>query len=394
MSSSNRLSLVCIPESTYNVTPPTGTWLTIRNTSESITGSPQTVESAEARADRQVGGQVSTGLELSGGFDFELSTDASIKLFIEQAMMSDKAAAVTSTGTLTIAGSAGTVTTTATLGGIKTGDVVELSGFSNAANNGIFYVVLSEGQTTMTVVGAKPLVDEASAATAKVTRHPYWEIGTVLKSVSISKEFLDVGTPVRSIAYTGMRTTSMDLSFAFGQIITGSFGLAGAGYSTPTNPITTGGTITPAGSDIPLDASNGMGWVVVDGEVPDICIENLSIALNNNVEAQNCIGHLAPTNQVPFSAGINIEMSMYLGENSFDMFMPKKLTQEPIAVHFYTTGFDGKGYAVSIPRVQLSFPDPAGSGRDSHVMLPAAGTGSYDAAFGNSLRIYALEGVA
>ena len=394
MSSSNRLSLLCIPEVTYNVTPPTGTWLTLRKTGESITGSPQTVESAEARADRQVGGQVSTGLELSGGFDFELSTDASIKLFIEQAMMSDKAAAVTSTGTLTIAGSAGTVTTTATLGGIKTGDVVELSGFSNAANNGIFYVVLSEGQTTMTVVGAKPLVDEASAATAKVTRHPYWEIGTVLKSVSISKEFLDVGTPVRSIAYTGMRTTSMDLSFAFGQIITGSFGLAGAGYSTPATPITTGGTITPAGSDIPLDASNGMGWVVVDGEVPDICIENLSISLNNNVEAQNCIGHLAPTNQVPFSAGINIEMSMYLGENSFDMFMPKKLTQEPIAVHFYTTGFDGKGYAVSIPRVQLSFPDPAGSGRDSHVMLPAAGTGSYDAAFGNSLRIYALEGVA
>lgn len=388
MSSSNRVRLAMIEETVYGVTPGTGNFTEVRMTSEDLSGTPQVVESAEIRADRQTSGQVKTGLELSGGFNVEFSDDASLALAIKLAMQNDQAAQVLHTNTLTI--SAGG-TSIATLGdfvaaGFADGDVVVLGNFPSANNN--VPVVLSNVTAGTATITGKGITDESSGAGGTMTRPPYYEIGSLAKSASISKEFLDLGA--RNIAYTGMRVSEMAMNFAFGSIVTGRFAFAGNGYDTPALPITDSRTIDPAGSNPALDASNGFGWLLVDGADIGICIEAIDLTLNNNLIAQNCIGNLAPTDQILGSAAVSFSATMHLGAGSWDKFMPAKIAQTPVSLAFHTTDENGQGYAVTLERVQVNFPDPASSGRDATVTLSATGVASYDATLARTMRVYVI----
>ena len=180
------------------------------------------------------------------------------------------------------------------------------------------------------------------------------------------------------------------MAFAFGAIVTGRIGMAGNGYSTPALPITNSRTITAAGSDQSLDASNGFGWLLVDDTDLDICIESLDFTLSNNLTSQNCIGSLAPTNQIPGSASVSFSATMHLGANSFDTFMAAKIAQTGMRIAFYTRDDSGQGYGVVMERVQVSFPDPATSGRDTTVTLATAGVASYDSTAAETMRLYVI----
>ncbi len=388
MSSSNRVRLAIIAETIYGVTPGSGNFLEMKMTSEDLTGTPQTVQSAALRSDRQTSGQINTGLELSGGPNFELSYDASIRLLIEHAMMSDIVTPAVHTDTLTITGTSIATTGSFIADGIVDGDIVELAGMDDTENNTVIKVdnVLAG---SMDFVGEGTVNGSGTGATA--TRPGYHQIGTVEKSLAICKEFLDVDDGnVRSISYNGMRTGEMSMNFAFGSIVTGRFALAGNGYAQPTVPMTDSRTVTAAGSDQELDASNGFGWLLVDDVNVDICIESLDFTLNNNLTAQNCIGSLAPTDQIANAAGITFNMTVHLGINSWDQFMAAKLNQTPISLSFYTRDDAGQGYAIVLERVQVNFPDPASSGGNSNVTLSASGTASYDSTTGRTMRIYLL----
>lgn len=394
MSSSNRVRLAIIPETAYGVTPGTGNFQEVRMTSEDLTGTPQVTESQEIRSDRQTSGQVNTGLELSGGWNVEVTADISLRTMIEQAMMSDEVAALNQADTLSISGVSGDTATLTSIvdlsaAGFQDGDVAVLSGYSNAGNNKPI-LLQSVGTTSHTIIG-EGLVNEAGTGDEAILREEYHIIGTTNKSIAISKEFLDVDDGnARNIAYNGMRVSEMSLAFAFGNISTGRFTLAGNGYSTPTAPITNARTVDAAGSDTAIDASNGFGWLLVDEAAIDICLENLDITLNNNLQPANCIGNLAPKDQIPGTAAVTFAANMHLGLTSWDTFMAKKISQAPLSLAFYAVDDNGKGYAVKMDRVQVNFPDPASSGRDAIVVLNATGTASKDATTGQTMRIYKL----
>lgn len=389
MSSANRVKLSAIPEINYGVLDPAGDFTEMKFLTESLTGTPLTVESAAIRSDRQKSGQINTGLELSGGYDFELSPDDSFPLVIEHAMMSDIVAAKIHTSTLTISGSGTVLTTLGDLvaDGVVDGDMVILAGMDDEENNTVVMVsnVLA---LTADIVG-EDLVDGAGTG-ATATVPSYHNVGTVEKSLSLCKEFLDVADAnIRSLTYLGERVAEMSLTFAFGTIVTGSFSFAGNGYDQPTVPITDGRTVNGVGDDLPLDAANGFGWVLVNNANADICVENLALTLNNNLSPQNCVGKLAPSDQVPGSVTLSFTSTIHLGVASWDLFMPAKVSQAPISLAFFTRDVTSlKGYGVVLNRVQLSFPDPASGGQDATVTLAAAGSASYDAVSGNTMRIY------
>lgn len=392
MSSSNRVRLAYIEEAIYGETP-AGDFNQVKFTSEDLTGTPKTSESAEIRSDRQNSGQVNTGLEMSGGFNFELSADTSIQFFIEQAMMSDPTVAAVHTDNLSINALGKLITTNGDFvaDGIEAGDIIVTNGFATAANNTALLVdTVVAG--TISYIGGEDISTEVSVAGASVTVPPYHEIGTVEKSCSLSKEFLDIVDPLaRSVAYTGIRAGEMGMNFTFGEIVTGNFSLAGNGYDQPALPITAGRTVTPSGSDQALDASNSFSFMTINGADANVCIENLSFTLNNNLKPQNCIGKLAPTDQIPGSAKISFESKIHLGINSWDLFMQAKLTQTPVSIAFATIdSISNKGYGVAIHRVQLNFPDPNSQGKDETVTIDATGSASYDEAEANTMRIYLI----
>lgn len=393
MSSSNRVKLSIIEETDYNVLPVAGDFYEVRYTSESFSGTPQTVESQEIRADRQTFGQVNTGLELSGGFEFELSADPALQTVIKHAMMDSVGVPETAgVADLTIDATNKIITTTGDLvaAGLMNGDFLILTGFTNPENNTVV-IASNVLANSFEYISDDVLIDEASL-TAEVKRPAYYQIGTDKLSMTVCKEFADISNPaIRSITYTGERVGEMTLNFAFGEIVTGSFSMAGAGYDVPAIPVTDSRNVIAPSSKQSLDSSNAFGWMLVNDQDIDICIESLSITLNNNLLAQNCIGLLAPQDQVAGSAAVTFEASMHLGPNSFDQFMPIKLNQQPVSLSFYTRDVNGEGYGITLHRVQFNFPDPQSGGRDQQVLLETSGTASYDSSEGNTMRFYFLK---
>ncbi|MCP1363702.1 phage tail tube protein, partial [Halomonas sp. BBD48] len=75
MSESNRVKLIVVPETAYGATPAdSANWQTLRYTSETLSGTPQTVTSSEIRSDRMTADMTRTGLQVQGDIGVELST--------------------------------------------------------------------------------------------------------------------------------------------------------------------------------------------------------------------------------------------------------------------------------------------------------------------------------
>lgn len=75
MSDSNDVSVYYVLESTYNTTPVDSTdWQEVRFTGESLTATTNREDSSEVRNDRQITSSSKVSRQVSGGFNFELST--------------------------------------------------------------------------------------------------------------------------------------------------------------------------------------------------------------------------------------------------------------------------------------------------------------------------------
>ncbi|MCP4256817.1 MAG: hypothetical protein GY774_04720 [Planctomycetes bacterium] len=385
MSSSNRVLIAVAEEDTYGEFPASPTFYTMRKKSESFTGTPTTIQSSEIRSDRQQGGQVNTGLEVTGNSSFELAPDALTNILIGHALMSGIVPASVHSAALTISGN--TLSTDGSFtGDIADGDIVILSGMSDDENNTVIKA-LSVSSGSLTFVGEGLIDGSGAVATARVPS--YHTVGTLERSVVISKEFLDIDDGnVRSIAYSGMRVGEMSFDFPFGQIVTGDFAFAGNGYSLPTDPVTAGETLVSATTTDALNAASGFGWLLVNDVDLDICVENITLSVNNNLAPVNCVGRAAPKNQKAGSASVNFSATVHLGLTSFDLFMAAKTAQTAMSISFFAVDENGLGYAIDLGKIQVSFPDPAASAGNENITLALTGVASYSSAISNTLRFY------
>lgn len=140
MGSSNAVRVAVIEESTYGTTPGSGNFSTARFTSESLSGTPNTVESKQIRVDRMSSGQVVVGLAVAGQLQFELAKESPLDMFLESAMQSSWDTFTPQVLPLEIDASAKTLTRAtgdwqASGQEVYVGDFVTLSGFKNSENN-------------------------------------------------------------------------------------------------------------------------------------------------------------------------------------------------------------------------------------------------------------------
>lgn len=409
MSSANAVQDIFIRETQYGVTPPLDAAIahTVRMTTESLSGTPQTTQSQENRTDRMSGGQIVTGLEVGGDIAGELSADAAYQELFSMGMMMPWQPAVdvpAATGivltkdavnpqlaTIDIAGA------TMLDDGLAVGDVLLLSGFTNAPNNGPAQIVELTSDTAAKVTVKREAVSETIAA-GVAGRPMYLDIGKEILSATFSKAYTDVlhlaTTDQHSQRYPGGIVNAFNVGLTYGEIVSVGFGILANGYiqeapSLAQQVEAAGGTLNPPGTANPLNASIDLGMVTVNGLPTDYCIESLSIALDNGNTPQLCLGHAAPMRYNPGTAGITVEASIYLSDTAYDAFMPGKLTMAPVGFLFAAGNIDG-GYAFEMPAVQLSFPDPGLGGQNAPVMIEAAGAAKVGPPeHPSALRIYA-----
>lgn len=404
MSSSNLVSIIYGPETVYGKPADETAGITVKTArfvSESLSGTPATTESAAIRTDRMSGGQVVTGLDVGGALDFELARGQFFDDFLAAGMMSAWVAASTPVAAAAFTPNpaddqSGGLAATGVGTGVAVGDVLVVTHGSNPVVTDLF--------TVQTVTDADNLVVSSKKGQAAITggsstRAAYVDIGATQTSFTTAKAYKDVthlaSTDEHSQTYSGTIVSGFSINAAFGSIVTGAFDLMANGYkqenpSREQNIVTGGGTITPAGTSNPLNASVDVPVVSSNGSATTFCIESFGITLDNGLTPQNCIGSTAPKKYELGTAAISIDASIYLGDQSYDQFMPAKLSQAPISLTFIMRNLNG-GYAFQLPAVQLSFPDPSAGGQNSPVMIDASGAAKVGAAGESALRVYKLD---
>ena len=407
MSSANLVSVVYTPETVYGIKdePLSGvTAETARFTSESLSGTPTTTESAAIRTDRMSGGQIAVGLEVGGALDTELASGQFFWDFFEAGLMSTWTA---------VAEIATDVTLTPDPLDDQQADLVITGDFTGidaipgvilqlvpATGSPVVVSVISVTSTTELVVATKRGEAAISGVSMDVAVPSYCDIGTKQRSFSIGKSYLDVQhletTDNHSQTYTGELVSAFSISASYGEIVTTTFTTQGNGYtqeapSYEQQVITAGGTVNPAGTSNPLNASIDVPLVTSDGTSTTWCMESFTIDLDNGLSPETCIGKAAPQGYTLGTAAINVTASIYNSDTSYDDFMPAKLTQAPISMTFTMENASG-GYAIALSAIQLSFPDPSATGANEQATIEATGTGKVGASGESAIRIYRLVG--
>lgn len=394
MSSSNLTRIAIIEEAVLGTTPVAGSFNTARFTGESLSGTPETTQSQTIRPDRMSSGQIVTGLTVEGGIDFELAKDSVVDKLMASAMMNEWDVLALVTVNLTINAAAKTLTRASGSWSpsIVVGDIITLAGFVASANNTQVQVLEVVSATVLRVAFVGTVSDETGSGTT-YKRADKLVIGSTKKSFSVEKAFLDLTN--RANIYKGMLVNTMDLNVAYGEVISGSFGLNGTfkdDAELAAEFITDGRTILDADTTNAMNGSVDMPFVVTsattsgDLEVADFCIQNVAINLNNNLSAQKCIGLAAPKNYSPGTAQIEVKLSSYLSNENW-LLLERKLTQESFSMGFLVKNIDGF-YGFFMPSIQVSFEDPASSGANQDISLDMSGTASVGADGSSSLVIY------
>lgn len=408
MSSGNLVSVILVPETEYGVkdTPLSGvTAETARFTSESLSGTPTTTESAAIRTDRMSSGQVVTGLEVGGSLEYELSSGVYFDNMFSAAMMSTFIAAATLAGetvTLTPDGTDDQLATLTIVGDFTTisadvGDIIQLVPASGAT---VTVTVISVTSTTELEVATSAGEAAIVGATMDVEVPAHLVIGADQQSYTFGKSYLDVQhlltSDNHSQTYTGALVGGFSVDATYGSIVTGAFELMANGteYEAPSfeqQIVTEGGTVNPATTEQVLNASIDIQLLTSDGVAATYCTESFQLAFTNGLDATNCLGSAAPEGYTLGTAGIEVNSSIYLSDSSYDIWQLNKLAQTPVALTFILQNASG-GWAFALAAVQLSFPDPSSGGQDTQVMIEGSGTGKVGANGESALIVYKLKG--
>ena len=286
--------------------------------------------------------------------------------------------------TLTIDNTAKTITRDSgsfVTDGFAIGDQPLLSGFVTSKNN-TSIILTNVTALVLTYDAGSVLVDETGTGSEKVVLPANTNF-----SFTLAKDFLDLTD--KSLTYAGERVGSFKLDFKYGSIASVAFTMMGTGYEVPATPFTTGKTISAVATEPALNASSDLGLVIVDGQQTNYCIEGINLDINNNMLPIECMGAIAPKDQQATGLSVNVGMDVFLQDANFD-FHAKKLAQTPVAISYYVRDSSGRGYAVQVPAVQLSFSDAAGAGKRQLSKLSLSGVAKKDGTLNRTIRIYKL----
>lgn len=169
MTSSSRVQLGFVRESTPGTTPNTPRMRLARYTQETLSFAPEYLDSDEIRSDRMLGDPMRVMQASQGGINGELSypvNDTFLSDVIRSAMFStwlntpERDNDGTADSVITGVASSGSVITVTTGDAFVAGQIVRATGFTNSGNNGLH--VCTTGSATVPAFSGSTLTDEAA----------------------------------------------------------------------------------------------------------------------------------------------------------------------------------------------------------------------------------------
>ena len=353
-----RSQLYYLEEVTWGTTPALPL-KAMRYTGETLNFSIDTTQSKEIRSDRQITDLIRTDAEPSGNVNFEVSYGAPDDLLAGAFFNSWQTLInLTAATYAAVSGSPDSFTDSGNgfvTAGLKAGQWIKTSGFTNANNNG-FFQILTVAAGTITVKGETALVNEIAGA-GHVIKAATLRNGTTLKSFSMEVAFADV-TKFKS--FTGMRVNTL------GEILTGVLGLLGKGMVLGNATIGTGGPTAAPTNDV-LNAVTNVPFIMEGGALFTGKLKDFSINLNNNLRQQKAVGTLGNVGIGTGRAVVTGKLTAYF-EGAANDFYSKYLVGTETSLSFRITDAAGNPYILTLPRVKLTKGELTAGAADQDVM--------------------------
>lgn len=172
---------------------------------------------------------------------------------------------------------------TASAPDIRYNDLIYITGFSNAGNNG-WHKVASVSGTVLTVTDDSTLVNESlTTGNLEVANNTsIITTGSTKKHFAIESGYNDVS---QYRYMTGAQVSSMDISLSTDSIVTGSFNFMGRYLS----PFSVSPVSTSVGATTTSSVFNTFrGFISFDGGTPS-CVTDFSVSIDNGSESLMCI---------------------------------------------------------------------------------------------------------
>jgi hypothetical protein len=199
------------------------------------------------------------------------------------------------------------------------------------------------------------------------------KLGTAESSFSVEKHFEDIN---KFVLYSGMRVGTFNLSMAYGSILTGSIGFAGASASTPATSAVGTGSVASATTTEVLNSTSDFGTIEIGGVATTICLSSMDISIDNSLRAIGCIGSATAKDQKLGTANITGTIEIYLDASSFAYYEAALNNTSTSLKYTVTDGINT--YEFFLPKIKLSSDSPQASSLDTDTMVSLSYTALYD----------------
>ena len=187
------------------------------------------------------------------------------------------------------------------------------------------------------------------------------EVGSDRHTFTIVKGYKDIDVWT---TFTGVHIGQMSLEIPEEGRITGTFTAMGLGYEdADTNP-TTGDTINPPTTTLPMGSATSVGDIEID-DTPlagSACISAMTLNIDNTMQVQRCLGKAGPGALIATRANITGTVTMAWSQQAWTIWK-NMLTREAVKLTFPLT--DGVNtYLFEIPEAELDGDLPDGGNED------------------------------
>jgi len=382
MSDTNRVLLAYVEESTFGVTPSgPPTLQNMRYTQESLVQATEVVQSQEIRSDRQVPDHVRTGIRAEGDIGLELSYGAYDDL-LQAALQSadwsaEESVAAADTGVSAATSDDSFNHTSSWDNDPSAGDIIKVSGFTEAGNNGYFRVVSVSGSNKIVV--NRNLTDEVAGDSVTIENLSAITNGTTQKSYSIEKTFEDLSNIFEVL--TGLTVNALSLNVQPDQIITGNFGFLGKSAASSASTVGDGSN-TAAPTDDVMNAIDHIAAVVEGGS--DYDITQFSLELANNLRARQQVGTLGAVSIGAGTVEITGTLQAYFNNSTV---MDKYLNFTETEIMIVAEDGNGKAYVIDLPAVKYTQGQRVAGGINQDVIADMQFSAKRSGTYGHTLRI-------
>lgn len=362
MSDTNRGQLAYAKEVTPGVNPG-GTFKIVRFTGETLRQDTSIQTSSEIRPDRQIVDVIRVGARAMGDTSHELSYSAHDD-WIASALQASAWSSVVKVGpATTISASASDNSLNDSANGFSTLQVnqwIKVSGFTKAANNGIFKIVSKPSAGKITISGTT-LEDESAGASVIIVMGEQIVNGVTFDTYTLERKYTDLPATEGFVEFNMMAIESWSVNVQRDQIITMAFEWVGKREISRSATIASSYDAAPTWA-ITAGVDNVLG--ILEAQVR-MDTYGFTFKTNNGLRTREIIGSLGPVSIGSGTFTVEGTLQVYFSTHAlYDKYLNFGTTSLALVVQ----DASGNTYVFDFPRVRLTAGQRPVTGQNQDVM--------------------------